>query len=56
MKLESLVIADQLCRGEYVPNSCTQNKRARQLIFGSEEEKGKFIFLFRLSEPIIQMY
>ena len=23
MKLESLVIADQLCRGEYVPGSCT---------------------------------
>ena len=23
MKLESLVIADQLCRGEYVPEPCT---------------------------------
>ena len=23
MKLESLVIANQLCRGEYVPGSCT---------------------------------
>src|SRR3989344_6027261 len=32
MKLESLVIAGQLYRGEYVLKSCTHNKRAQQRI------------------------
>ena len=32
MKLESLVIAGQLYRGEYVLKSCTHNKSAQQVI------------------------
>ena len=32
MKLESLVIAGQLHRGEYVLESCTHNKSAQQVI------------------------
>ncbi len=33
MKLDSLVIADQLCCGEYVLESCTHNKSAQQPSF-----------------------
>ena len=32
MKLDSLVIVDQLCHGEYVLKSCTHNKSAQQRI------------------------
>ncbi len=44
MKLESLVIADQLCRGEYVPELCTHRpsshgsrERPKSLRFSSAE-------------------
>ncbi len=33
MKPESLVIADQLRGDEYVPESCTHNKRAWQVYY-----------------------
>src|SRR3546814_8265964 len=45
VKSESLVIADQLCRGEYVPGPCTHRPR-------SEEHTSELQSLMRISYAV----
>lgn len=50
MKLESLVTVNQPRHGEYVPESCTHNKRARQVF----KPKSENLFLWWTHQSVAE--